>query len=118
MIHFGKKRIPVVFFIILFLVNCPPARKTYSDNNDGTHTSQAIFEDFPDPDVIVVCDAYYMDSTKMSIFPRVKILKSCDLVNWEYCSSTVPRFDFNPCYNLDGCTRYRHGKWDWFRMQL
>jgi beta-xylosidase len=32
-------------------------------------------------------------------------------VNWEYCSNAVPRFDFSPCYDLDGCNRYSHGQW-------
>ncbi len=47
----------------------------------------------------------------MFIFPGVTILKSYDLVNWEYCSNAVPRFDFHPCYDLDGCNRYSHGQW-------
>jgi beta-xylosidase len=111
MIHFGKRRIPVVFFILIFPVNCLLAQKTHSDNNDGTFTNPVIFADFPDPDVILVGDTYYMVSTTMFIFPGVTILKSCDLVSWEYCSNAVPRFDFNPCYNLDGCTRYGHGQW-------
>jgi len=47
----------------------------------------------------------------MFIFPGVTILKSQDLVNWEYCCNAVSRFDFSPCYNLDGCNRYGHGQW-------
>ncbi|WP_448703060.1 hypothetical protein ACFGVR_04290 [Mucilaginibacter sp. AW1-3] len=34
-----------------------------------------------------------------------------NLVNWEYCSNAVPRFDFSKCYDLDGCNRYGHGQW-------
>jgi beta-xylosidase len=52
-----------------------------------------------------------MVSTTMFIFPGVTILKSYDLVNWEYCSNAVQRFDFSRCYNLDGCNRYSHGQW-------
>ncbi|OQC45664.1 MAG: Beta-xylosidase [Candidatus Marinimicrobia bacterium ADurb.Bin030] len=52
-----------------------------------------------------------MVTTTMFIFPGVTILKSKDLVNWEYCCNAVPRFDFSPCYNLDGCNRYGHGQW-------
>ncbi len=44
-------------------------------------------------------------------FPGVTILKSHDLVNWEYCCNAVPRFDFSPCYDLEGCNRYGHGQW-------
>jgi beta-xylosidase len=111
MVHLGKKRILIVFFIVLFPLNCLLAQKTHSDNNDGTYTNPVIFADFPDPDVILVGDTYYMVSTTMFIFPGVTILKSNDLVNWEYCSNALPRFDFNPCYNLDGCSRYGHGQW-------
>jgi beta-xylosidase len=111
MIHFGKRKIPVVFLIIIFQVTSLLAQITHSDNNDGTYTNPVIFADFPDPDVILVGDTYYMVSTTMFIFPGVTILKSCDLVNWEYCSNAVPRFDFSSCYNLDGCSRYGHGQW-------
>jgi beta-xylosidase len=81
-------------------------------NRDNTHsTNPLIPADFPDPDVIFVDDTYYMVSTTMFVFPGVTILKSKDLVNWEYCSNAVPRFDFSPCYNLDNCHRYSHGQW-------
>lgn len=96
-----------LFFSILS-VN---AQKKYSDNGDGTYTNPLIAADFPDPDVIRVGDTYYMVTTTMFIFPGVTILKSNDLVNWEYCSNAVPRFDFSKCYNLDSCSRYAHGQW-------
>src|SRR5690606_5116182 len=88
------------------------AQKLHSDNGDGTYTNPVINADFPDPDVVLVGDTYYMVTTTMFIFPGVTILKSHDLVNWEYCSNAVPRFDFHPCYNLDfRCNRYGHGQW-------
>lgn len=87
------------------------AQKLHSDNGDGTYTNPVIYSDFPDPDVILVDSIYYMVSTTMFIFPGVTILKSYDLVNWEYCSNAVQRMDFSLCYNLDGCNRYSHGQW-------
>jgi len=87
------------------------AQSTHSDNGNGTYTNPVIAADFPDPDVIQVGDTYYMVSTTMFIFPGVTVLKSHDLVNWEYCSNAVPRFDFSPAYNLDGGNRYAHGQW-------
>src|SRR5690348_16272512 len=88
------------------------AQNVHADNGDGTYTNPVINADFPDPDVIRVGDTYYMVSTTMFVFPGVTILKSHDLVNWEYCSNAVPRFDFHPCYNLDfRCNRYGHGQW-------
>ena len=87
------------------------AQKIHSDNGNGTYTNPVIAADFPDPDVILVGNTYYMVTTTMFIFPGVTVLKSKDLVNWEYCSNAVPRFDFSPCYDLDGCNRYGHGQW-------
>jgi len=82
-----------------------------SDNGDGTYTNPIIFADFPDPDVIRVDSIYYMVTTTMFIFPGVTILKSYDLVNWEYCCNAIQRMDYSPCYNLDGCDRYSDGQW-------
>jgi beta-xylosidase len=82
-----------------------------SDNGNGTYTNPLIPADFPDPDVIRVGDTYYMVTTTMFVFPGVTVLKSHDLVNWEYCSNAVPRFDYSKCYDLDSCNRYGHGQW-------
>lgn len=87
------------------------AQKTHSDNGDGTYTNPVIAADFPDPDVILVDDTYYMVTTTMYIFPGVTVLKSKDLVNWEYCANAVQRFDFHERYNLEGGNRYGKGQW-------
>jgi beta-xylosidase len=104
-----------VFLIIITLSFLPLvnlfAQKMHSDNGDGTYTNPVIAADFPDPDVILAGDAFYMVSTTMFVFPGVTILKSYDLVNWEYCSNAVQRFDFSKCYDLDSCNRYSHGQW-------
>ena len=101
-----------IFYLILFVsVYNLNAQKSHSDNGDGTYTNPVIPADFPDPDVIRVGDNYYMVTTTMFVFPGVTVLQSHDLVNWEYCSNAVARFDFSPCYNLDGCNRYSHGQW-------
>jgi beta-xylosidase len=109
-----KKILKLGFYFYLISVipfNVLTAQKMQSDNGDSTYTNPVIYSDFPDPDVIRVDSAYYMVSTTMFIFPGVTILKSYDLVNWEYCSNAVQRFNFSKCYNLDGCNRYSHGQW-------
>jgi beta-xylosidase len=109
-----KKGVRVVLLVVilsLVLAGNFMGQKLQSDNGDGTFTNPVISADFPDPDVIRVGDTYYMVTTTMFIFPGVPILKSYDLVNWEYCSNAVPRFDYSKCYNLDGCSRYAHGQW-------
>ncbi len=100
--------------ILFLLISTSPklfAQKLQSDNGDSTYTNPVIAADFPDPDVVLEGDTYYMVTTTMFIFPGVTVLKSHDLVNWEYCSNAVPRFDFSNCYNLDTCNRYSHGQW-------
>ena len=104
-----QKSLLICFFLLSLFNNYIKAQQ--SDNEDGTYTNPVIPADFPDPDVIRVDSMYYMVSTTMFIFPGVTILKSKDLVNWEYCSNAVQRMDFSPCYNLDGCNRYSHGQW-------
>lgn len=102
----------IALISMLFLLTMSSyAQQRHSDNGDGTFCNPVIAADFPDPDVIRVDSVYYFVSTTMFVFPGVTILKSYDLVNWEYCSNAVPRFDYSPCYNLDGCNRYRHGQW-------
>jgi Beta-xylosidase len=96
------------------LKNYPRSDYTYlshSDNGDGTYTNPVVFGDFPDPDVIRVGDVYYMSTTTMHNFPGATILKSYDLVNWEYCSNPLSKIESTSCYNLDGCNRYSHGQW-------
>ncbi|WP_238480324.1 family 43 glycosylhydrolase [Mangrovibacterium lignilyticum] len=94
------------------------SRRPTADNGDGTYTNPLIFADFPDPDVIRVEDTYYMVSTTMHIFPGATILKSHDLVNWEYCSNPLDKIESTPCYNMDAACdreedlfRYGHGQW-------
>jgi beta-xylosidase len=102
-------------FLCLAAFSCkapgPESFKLHSDNGDGTYTNPVIAADYPDPDVIRVDSVYYFVSTTMFVFPGVTVLKSCDLVNWEYCSNAVPWFDVSPCYSLDSCNRYGHGQW-------
>ena len=86
--------------------------RSHSDNGDGTYTNPIVFGDFPDPDVIRVDDVYYMVSTTMHIFPGATILKSYDLVNWEYCCNPLQRIELTDGYNLDnGQDRYSKGQW-------
>jgi beta-xylosidase len=110
--YFKKGLIGFVLCLLLMLLqNTSIAQNIHADNGNGTYSNPVIPADFPDPDVIRVGDTYYMVSTTMFIFPGVPILKSHDLVNWEYCSNAVPRFDFSKCYDLDSCNRYGHGQW-------
>jgi beta-xylosidase len=106
-----KLRFLLALLVSIVLAPSAFSQKLQSDNGDGTFTNPVINADFPDPDVILVGDTYYMVTTTMFVFPGVTVLKSHDLVNWEYCSNALPRFDYSPCYNLENCHRYSHGQW-------
>lgn len=83
-----------------------------SDNGDGTFNNPVLFGDFPDMDVVRVGDTYYMVSTTMFVFPGATLLKSKDLVNWQYCANPLRRIENSEPYNLEnGQNRYSHGQW-------
>ena len=87
-------------------------RKYTADNGFGGFTNPLINADFPDPDVILVNDTYYMASTTMHHFPGATILKSKDLVNWEYCANPLQQIADNDAYNLlNNANRYAGGQW-------
>lgn len=79
---------------------------------EGTFTNPIVRADFPDPDVIRVGTTYYMVSTTMSHFPGATILKSKDLVHWEYCAQPLKSLLDDDHYNLrDGKNAYARGMW-------
>lgn len=67
--------------------------------------------DYPDPDVIRVGDTYYMVSTTMYFMPGCVILRSYDLVNWEFCTHVYDKLEDTPRENLDGAHAYGNGMW-------
>lgn len=82
------------------------------DQGNGTFINPIMNGDFPDIDVIRVGDVYYMVSTTMYIFPGATIMKSYDLVNWEYCCNPLEKIDDNDAYNLlNGKEHYAQGQW-------
>ena len=83
-----------------------------ADQGDGTYVNPIINADFPDPDVIRVGDTYYLASTTMYHFPGATILKSKDLVNWEYCANPLEKILDNDAYGLkNGEHHYAQGMW-------
>jgi len=83
-----------------------------SDQGNGRYKNPLIFADFPDPDVIRVGDTYYMVSTTMHHFPGATILKSADLLNWEYCAQPLEQLSAKDRYSLlGGENAYAAGMW-------
>jgi beta-xylosidase len=99
--------------VLLLLARCgpKPVHGPQADNENGTYTNPVIWADFPDNDVIRVEDTYYMITTSMFVFPGVTLLKSKDLVNWEYAKNVVDRMDYHPHYDMEGGDRYSRGQW-------
>ena len=83
-----------------------------SDNGNGTFTNPVIRADYPDPDVVRMGDTYYFVSTTMHNFPGATLLKSKDLVNWEYCAQPLEQISTADKYNLiGGKDSYSQGMW-------
>lgn len=83
-----------------------------SDQKNGKFKNPVVRADFPDPDVIRVGDTYYMVSTTMHHFPGATILKSKDMVNWEYCAHPLTQLATTANYNLlNGNNAYAGGMW-------
>ncbi len=83
-----------------------------SDQGNNRYKNPVVFADFPDPDVIRVGDTFYMISTTMHHFPGATILKSKDLVNWEYCAQPLEQLSTKDRYSLlNGENAYSSGMW-------
>jgi beta-xylosidase len=80
--------------------------------NPGTFANPVVWQDFADGDIIRVGDAYYYSASTMHYSPGAPILRSYDLVNWEYAGHSVPSLDFgSSAYNLTGGRAYVKGIW-------
>ena len=71
-----------------------------------------IMSDYPDPDVIRVGDVYYMVSTTMHFMPGCVILRSYNLVDWEFCSYVYDKLEVTNGQTLmDNRGVYGKGMW-------
>src|SRR3954469_8985421 len=78
----------------------------------ATFGNPVIWQDFADGDIIRVGDVYYYSASTMHYSPGAPILRSYDLVNWEYAGHSVPRLDFDSnAYDLNGGRAYVKGIW-------
>ncbi|MFY1702779.1 family 43 glycosylhydrolase [Micromonospora sp. WMMA1923] len=78
----------------------------------GSFTNPVVWQDFADVDIIRVGDVYYMSASTMHYSPGAPVLRSYDLVNWEFAGHSVPRLDFGTKYDLPGNAQaYVDGIW-------
>ncbi|GIJ72388.1 family 43 glycosylhydrolase [Virgisporangium ochraceum] len=89
-----------------------PVGGTNPNPNPGTYNNPVVWQDFADGDIIRVGDAYYYSASTMHYSPGAPILRSYDLVNWEYAGHSVPSLDFgSSAYDLNGGRAYVKGIW-------
>ncbi|HWS35556.1 MAG TPA: family 43 glycosylhydrolase [Actinoplanes sp.] len=89
-----------------------PSATPSTGTTPGTFTNPVVWQDFADGDIIRVGDAYYYSASTMHYSPGAPILRSYDLVNWEYAGHSVPRLDFDSAaYDLNGSRAYVKGIW-------
>ena len=79
--------------------------------SNATFQNPVLWEDLADIDIFRVGDAYYYSASNMHYSPGAPILRSYDLVNWDYVGHSVPVLDFSPAYNLEGSRAYVKGSW-------
>jgi xylan 1,4-beta-xylosidase len=82
------------------------------DNGNGTFTNPIFYEEFSDPDMIRVGENFYLTGTTMHSLPGLPVLRSKDLVNWEFVAYAASTLDLGPEFRLeDGKNVYGQGHW-------
>ncbi len=79
-----------------------------------TFKNPILYEDFPDNDISTGPDgAFYFSSSNFHYSPGAPILRSWDLVDWEFVGHSIPRLNFGDGYDLPatGERSYRGGTW-------
>src|SRR3954454_13327724 len=68
------------------------------DNGNGTFTNPLFYDEFSDPDLIRVGNAFYLTGTTMHSMPGLPVLYSRDLVNWRFLSYASEQLDLGPAF--------------------
>ncbi|KAJ7106983.1 putative xylosidase/glycosyl hydrolase [Mycena epipterygia] len=79
----------------------------------ATYTNPVFWEDLADLDIRRVNNTYYYSASTMHYSPGAPILRSYDLVNWEFIGHSVPALEFGDDgdYNLTTGRAYVRGIW-------
>ncbi|KAF3082703.1 hypothetical protein TWF569_004739 [Orbilia oligospora] len=94
-------------------VQTTSSASSWSGNGSGnTFNNPVLWNDLADLEVIRVGDVYYYSASTMAYSPGAPVLRSYDLVNWEYIGHSVPTLDWSSKYNLaNGERAYVKGIW-------
>jgi beta-xylosidase len=98
------------------LTSGPPTHAASGDaaaapQQAATFTNPVLWQDFADIDILRVDNTYYYSASTMHYSPGAPILRSYDLVNWEFAGHSVPRLDFGAKYDMSGGRGYVRGIW-------
>lgn len=77
----------------------------------ASYANPVLWEDLADIDVLRVDDTFYYLASNMHYSPGAPILRSYDLVQWEYAGHAIPVLDFSAKYDLEGGQAYVKGTW-------
>lgn len=97
----------IMHFSTAFLLST--ALTLFGDASAEDFSQPILWQDLADTDLIRVNDTYYYSASNMHFSPAAPILRSYDLVNWEYLYHSVPSLDFDPKFSLQGSSAYNQG---------
>ena len=104
----------IALFVMLVLTGTfhLSAQSWTADNGNGTFTNPLFYDEFTDPDLIRVDNDFYMVASSMHSMPGLPLLKSKDLVNWEFVTYVFDKLDLGPEFHLEGNKGiYGNGIW-------
>ncbi|KAH8799164.1 arabinoxylan hydrolase [Xylogone sp. PMI_703] len=97
------------FSIVSFLLI---AQRVMSVAGRQMVSNPVFWEDLADLDIFRLGDAYYYSASTMAYSPGAPLLRSYDLIHWEYMTHSVPVLDFGAKYFLNGSgSAYVEGVW-------
>jgi xylan 1,4-beta-xylosidase len=99
--------------LVLARASSQAQRATWTaDNGNGTFTNPLFYEEFSDPDMIRVGEYFYLTGTTMHSMPGLPILRSRDLVNWQFVAYAMDKLDLGPQFRMEeGKNIYGRGIW-------
>lgn len=101
-----------VFPLWILICTINAARAWQSDNGDGSYTNPVLYADYSDPDIIRVGSDFYMVSSSFTASPGLTVLKSKDMVNWEFAGHAADPVGTSDAHNMiNGQTAYEGGFW-------
>jgi len=85
---------------------------SWGDQGDGTYKNPILEGNFPDNDVIRVGDTFYLMTSTCHNAPGMTMLKSKDLVNWQYSNPIMPApITFDKSFDVGHSYMFNRGTW-------